>query len=898
MAANKSGHSTPCNISSFDGMFVQELAVSTPWLIVHEPVDLQYNTWYPTNWLSANLRHTVTAIFSNHNSDANTSMEVDQVSDGGSNSDSESTPYFVETPSSDVQEGDSPPSFREQPPSAAITMTPSTSNALLPYPRGTIEPITSVVLPSTSSNSPPYQSGDLSAGNLLVPMEEGPIGVLPTADPPFMSQQQLPNSSHRSVVSINESIISLLIKLHSKLSGRPDSYTTRVERSKIPSLAHTITDEYAESRIGDACFFVEKTLDKICNLDSACDHAVKATRAHLWPTQHAREAMEDLEQERDEIEARKRRAKDRQAKMMKDFAERQQRFMRQAKESDDITDKDEDEPTTTIRQEYDCVHCHQTQPSTLDKPMGLVVLLQASSVLGHKHQDNQHLSLPVREEERSRLAVDDSLAAEYESRYEELARHFDSRSYLLAVNAGWQGGVFVQSCGHHVHLVCQQSYMASLRSLGAPQGNQTLAVDKGEYMCPMCRQLANGVLPIPPDQKGQLVRAKSQCPVTIGHEITALLKEPPVAQSPTQSHLMNAMNQIMENLTKATYPQYHQVGSDHAVIMFVSSVARTNLELDLVSRGGSLLTAVSITASPLPNTSRPRSCFLPLLHVLAIHMKIRSPKPLVTDWCQVSGLWQDEDDRSLMVRENDVPMLLRDPATLLLHFTLILPVQIDQMFFVCLVRQLYNLCWMQACMKLSCKLPLQVRKQLKDEWNLRVSQNESQAYLKIDSVALGLGFICSMLDTSGVFNDDVDYPRHQTSAKLGPNVSLDELELFVQKETLSFMRIASLLRHYVYSDTIPDIWEEDWEFTRLAQFLGMADNDISGRVVSGPCLGWLTAPVNLCYSWCQEIKAFAAKSHLSTRKLILVNSLWKQPQLLRLPRNYDAIFQVTILLLF
>jgi len=36
---------------------------------------------------------------------------------------------------------------------------------------------------------------------------------------------------------------------------------------------------------------------------------------------------------------------------------------------------------------------------------------------------------------------------------------------------------------------------------------------------------------------------------------------------------------------------------------------------------------------------------------------------------------------------------------------------------------------------------------------------------------------------------------------------------------------------------------------------------------------------------------FACRFFLSARKLVLVNNSWMQPQLLRLPRNYDAIFQ-------
>ena len=208
------------------------------------------------------------------------------------------------------------------------------------------------------------------------------------------------------------------------------------------------------------------------------------------------------------------------------------------------------------------------------------------------------------------------------------------------------------------------------------------------------------------------------------------------------------------------------------------------------------------------------------------------------------------------------------------------------------MRQLYNLAWLQAALRLACRLPRHVRHQLRDEWNQRVRLAESQAYTQVDTVALGIGLVSAVLDACGIFNDDVDYPRHTTTSKLGHNISLEELEAAVQAECLCFMRVAALLRHYAYSEPLPEIWEPDWEFTRLAQFLGMADNDISGRVSSGPCLGWLTAPAVLSYNWCREVGQLAARSHLSARRLVLVNNLWRQPQLLRLPRSYDSIFQV------
>ena len=42
----------------------KEVAVNQPWYLVHEPIDLMFDSWYPTDYLSANLRHTVSALFS------------------------------------------------------------------------------------------------------------------------------------------------------------------------------------------------------------------------------------------------------------------------------------------------------------------------------------------------------------------------------------------------------------------------------------------------------------------------------------------------------------------------------------------------------------------------------------------------------------------------------------------------------------------------------------------------------------------------------------------------------------------------------------------------------------------------------------------------------------------
>lgn len=44
-------------------------------------------------------------------------------------------------------------------------------------------------------------------------------------------------------------------------------------------------------------------------------------------------------------------------------------------------DQDETVPKSNSKKEYDCVICNQTSPSTEDKPMGLVILIQVSFML-------------------------------------------------------------------------------------------------------------------------------------------------------------------------------------------------------------------------------------------------------------------------------------------------------------------------------------------------------------------------------------------------------------------------------------------------------------------------------------------------------------------------------------
>lgn len=145
----------------------------------------------------------------------------------------------------------------------------------------------------------------------------------------------------------------------------------------------------------------------------------------LWPSQEEREEAKK-QKENKEREERRRRAKERQEKLMAEFANKQKQFMEKAMETDE-TNEGMDESILVSKQEYDCVICNQSSPSTEDKPMGLVVLIQATSVIGHRRRYGQpeRSVLPTGDDDREFIRRENTLAEEFEKRVDELDRHFD-----------------------------------------------------------------------------------------------------------------------------------------------------------------------------------------------------------------------------------------------------------------------------------------------------------------------------------------------------------------------------------------------------------------------------------------------------------------------------------------
>lgn len=145
-------------------------------------------------------------------------------------------------------------------------------------------------------------------------------------------------------VKVGESIISLLLKLHSQLSGVPDSYNpeqSAISDNEAGSSSSSSSSSFAspsslsdsrigDSRIGDGPFFISQLLRKIADLDPMCRQTIIETRNKLWPRMQECEEDEQREKENREREERRRRAKERQQKLMAEFANKQKQFMEKA----------------------------------------------------------------------------------------------------------------------------------------------------------------------------------------------------------------------------------------------------------------------------------------------------------------------------------------------------------------------------------------------------------------------------------------------------------------------------------------------------------------------------------------------------------------------------------------
>lgn len=640
---------------------------------------------------------------------------------------------------------------------------------------------------------------------------------------------------------------------------------------------------------------------------------------------------------------RRERAKEFQRRLMADFASRQQAFIEHCQQLDKVeainlssqlsspsqagvggaigsTSKPQMSDSDKRQPQYECCICglnaNQASGSLTGSannheranPLGQVVLLQASSVLGHAHlQAGQDRPLPCSELEQARLK-EETYAKHLERRIDLLAEHFAPSSWLDSINIGAEGGVHVQSCGHFLHIQCHQSYIKSLDQTDRLRSRS----DSDEFLCPVCRQLANSVLPVlasteDPNRLG-LVRVEPERN-QLNDQISYLLDLLRNPSPPNQRELQSSAS-FCAHLTKATGPQYRLVrsaASMHSLFLFLASIGRTNLEAEVVAR---------LSSREASEIVQKRTCFKLLLHVLALNAQT-----LITDqwftcaklWSKLSARTDPQNPLSVVPVNSEVPLLLHDPSAILLQFLLVLPnasSPAEHAHFTCLVRLLFNLVVVQ-----SLALVLTYLDPATNMSSLELSPADHLQHSdSLDAQSVELRQLLALL-------------RHHLGALLEPSegpllnasvrncwqrygfssVGLDSRSLLGMIESraklacLPFLRAAACAQHHLYSQDCPiepgtQTAEPDWqaldaEFGALSRVLNLTKPSQTGQVKLTDTLTWPAPTKQLIASWSSELMHVHAHYPIAARSLLASRSLaWFPPALMQLPDSFDEIF--------
>lgn len=336
------------------------------------------------------------------------------------------------------------------------------------------------------------------------------------------------------------------------------------------------------------------------------------------------------------------------------------------------------------------------------------------------------------------------------------------------------------------------------------------------------------------------------------------------------------------------------------------------------------------------------NCFVavPLLNLLSVNLRCLVDWPL---WESFVSLYevQSTDVASVPSRYQEIiPSLLADPIALMIKYTLLAPLQMDignyspkpichipplqnanfcsflfSVYFNCIVKVMYNLLYYQVILKLCVTLTDSECDQIIATYAI----DETVEFCGFNKLGSVMAFVLNKLDkckhfrpnpscseTDGPSTSEAPSNEPSTSAKPQP-INLNLLEQQLQKLCLPFLRVAALLRHHLYEQSLPEITLPQLEFVCLVYFLELVTVDIS----------WdsFDAAKALCFVpgnerklpelWCEQLEALVRDNDMGrlvvTSKAEAVASLitnqhglWQQPRLLSIPAEYERLFTVSV----
>lgn len=224
---------------------------------------------------------------------------------------------------------------------------------------------------------------------------------------------------------------------------------------------------------------------------------------------------------------------------------------------------------------------------------------------------------------------------------------------------------------------------------------------------------------------------------------------------------------------------------------------------------------------------------------------------------------------------------------------------------------MYNLLYFQVIVKLCSSLT----EAECDQIIAKYATNETPEFSGFSNLGSVMAFIlkitnkCQQFRTNSSFECPVNdvpmtFTSTSTSSITQPQLNLNLIEQQLQKLCLPFLRIATLLRHHLYEQNLPEIKDPQMEFVCLVYFLELVTVDISwDSFDAANALCFVPGnELKLPELWCNQLMSLHRDSeldiqHKSIAKLVNnQHTLWQQPRLLRLPREYEKLFTVNKLI--
>ncbi|XP_066929342.1 E3 ubiquitin-protein ligase ubr3-like [Clytia hemisphaerica] len=619
-------------------------------------------------------------------------------------------------------------------------------------------------------------------------------------------------------------------------------------------------------------------LTKVCAGDGAY-YLGTILKDHLCNDQVVEETLSPMTVNSKAKEDRKLRALEIQKVLMAEFASRQTKFMDGLGKTMDAEEMEGVEETSNV-ESYECLICTKKEESTENSPIGLIVLLQPSTVLGKRHEErseaNHYVASQIHEDYLS-------------NKRKAFMPHFDTRSIRSALEVGLDCGINIQSCGHYIHVHCQISYFKSLQD----EQSRLLNLEKGEFTCPMCRQISNGVLPILPtfikiSTAQDLIKGKTfeeRC-ADINKFLT-FYQQGGLTQFTARaleftmltasiSTLAQKMEELIKNANSKVFEFYYGSNwkwTDKYFVLLGS--LRQNLECEMEYH----------LRNPF---KKRRSCFVDILELFQFHCQYVS-SPLRLRWNELC-YGSDELEESTAAGKkkssltyNEIPLLMVDARNLVLQFILTWPHHMSKGEFLHVIQLCFNLNFVQALICIGFSLePSEVESWIQ-------SSNKGGESSKIQQYA---GAVWKH-SKNWKRNQPQDAPMEQllSCSVLSPQALAMKVEEYCSIFLKFCWFVQQVWRGRPTSDVDQLCTPIPSTVGQLAVDLQLGGNQTAETFDLTDCLS--VPRGNLCdviSKWCQQVEE-KFDSQVNLVDLLPRTIHWQSPKLISLPKEYDSLFQ-------